>query len=527
MHKVTHLDCTLRDGGYYNNWDFKTDLANKYLFALGKINVDYVEIGFRFFDRKRVKGKFAYCDEKFLNKLKIPKNINLAVMINAGDVLENDFYKKDKIRKKFIKKSSSKIKLVRVAAHFHELKLILPMIKDLKNLGYEIGINIMQISNKKNSEISKAIKIVRKMNPKVLYFADSLGSLTLDHTIKIIKVIKKHWKKDIGIHTHDNLGNALRNSMVALKNGVKWIDTTISGMGRGPGNTKTELAIIEFEKKKNKTMDIIPLTKLVNNEFKILKNKFNWGTNPYYYMAGKWGIHPSFVQEMISADFPEEKVFKNLKNLRDIGGHKFSKDLINRNELFYHGKVVGDWVPKKFLYKKKILILANGPSLLKFKDMVEKFIKKNDELIVFKINNKNIVKDSLIDYRIACHTMRILLDSKEYYKSKSPIILPLNRFSERVKKSLKNIKTLNFGLQVKKNKFEFNKNFTVIPNSLAFSYALGIVNSAEVKEIYLAGFDGYKNNHPKKIEMDETITNYYKTKERIKIKSITPTSYKI
>ena len=89
------------------------------------------------------------------------------------------------------------------------------MIKDLKNLGYEIGINIMQISNKKNSEISKAIKIVRKMNPKVLYFADSLGSLTLDHTIKIIKVIKKHWKKDIGIHTHDNLGNALRNSMIA------------------------------------------------------------------------------------------------------------------------------------------------------------------------------------------------------------------------------------------------------------------------------------------------------------------------
>ena len=64
-------------------------------------------------------------------------------MINAGDVLENDFYNKDLIRKKFIKKSSSKIKLVRVAAHFHELKLILPMIKDLKNLGYEIGINIM------------------------------------------------------------------------------------------------------------------------------------------------------------------------------------------------------------------------------------------------------------------------------------------------------------------------------------------------------------------------------------------------
>ena len=110
----------------------------------------------------------------------------------------------------------------------------------------------MQISNKKNFEISKAIKIIKKINPKVLYFADSLGSLSLDQTINIIKIIKRYWRKDIGIHTHDNLGNALRNSMIALKNGVKWIDTTISGMGRGPGNTKTELAIIEFEKNKKK-----------------------------------------------------------------------------------------------------------------------------------------------------------------------------------------------------------------------------------------------------------------------------------
>ena len=353
MQKVTHLDCTFRDGGYYNNWDFETKLANKYLYALSKINVDYVEIGFRFFDKKRVKGKFGYCDEKFLNKLKIPKNINLAVMINASDVLENENYDKSFIKKNFVKQTKSKIKLVRVATHFHELQLISPIIKDLKNLGYEIGINVMQISNKKNFEISKAIKIIKKINPKVLYFADSLGSLSLDQTINIIKIIKRYWRKDIGIHTHDNLGNALRNSMIALKNGVKWIDTTISGMGRGPGNTKTELAIIEFEKIKKK-IDIIPLTKLVNNEFNDLKNKFKWGTNPYYYMAGKWGIHPSFVQEMISADFTEEKVYKNLKNLRDVGGQKFSKDLINRNELFYHGKLIGDWTPKDFLYKKNI-----------------------------------------------------------------------------------------------------------------------------------------------------------------------------
>ena len=60
--------------------------------------------------------------------------------------------------------------------------------------------------------------------------------------------------------------------------------------GSRTGNTQTELAIIELEKETQKKKDIIPLTKLVN-KVRNLKLKFNWGTNPYYYMAGIWGIH--------------------------------------------------------------------------------------------------------------------------------------------------------------------------------------------------------------------------------------------
>ena len=41
------LDCTIRDGGYYNNWDFSNQFAKNYLNTLSKINIDYVEIGFR------------------------------------------------------------------------------------------------------------------------------------------------------------------------------------------------------------------------------------------------------------------------------------------------------------------------------------------------------------------------------------------------------------------------------------------------------------------------------------------------
>ena len=40
-----------------------------------------------------------------------------------------------------------------------------------------------------------------------------------------------------------------KNAMMALSNGVNWIDSTVLGMGRGPGNVKTENLILELEKK--------------------------------------------------------------------------------------------------------------------------------------------------------------------------------------------------------------------------------------------------------------------------------------
>ena len=76
-----------------------------------------------------------------------------------------------------------------------------------------------------------------------------MGSLDSDKTKKIIKQIKSVWKKSTGIHTHDNMGKALENSLVAINNSVNWIDCTVTGMGRGPGNTKTEHLVLELNRK--------------------------------------------------------------------------------------------------------------------------------------------------------------------------------------------------------------------------------------------------------------------------------------
>ena len=118
--------------------------------------------------------------------------------------------------------------------------------------------------------------------------------------LNIITNLRKGWVGDIGIHTHDSMNLAMINSKTALSEGATWIDSTLTGMGRGPGNAKTEHTIIEFEEYRNIKPNLENIADLISNYFNPLKEKYSWGTNIFYYLAGKHKIHPTYIQEMLS-----------------------------------------------------------------------------------------------------------------------------------------------------------------------------------------------------------------------------------
>ena len=307
--KLNILDCTLRDGGYYNNWYFKKDLINEYLKVMSIIKVDYVEIGFRFIDKIKTKGPTAYSEENFLKSLKIPKDLKIGIMINAADFV-NHRNIIDLAKKNFQQKKNSLISLVRIACHHHEIKAVTPLVRWLKKSGYKVGVNIMQIPELSRQEIKNTVLQVKISKPDILYFADSLGSLDSVKTKNIIRNIKTNWKGATGIHTHDNMGKALENSIEAIKNSVNWIDCTVTGMGRGPGNTKTEYLILELKRKNEKSENLVHLLNLIKNYFEPLKERYKWGSNPFYYFAGLNSIHPSFVQGVLGDEsFQPEDIY--------------------------------------------------------------------------------------------------------------------------------------------------------------------------------------------------------------------------
>ena len=131
------LDCTLRDGGYYNNWDFPSKLVNNYLKVMSKVGIKYIEIGFRSFSSITFRGSNWYTTDDYLESLKIPSSIKIVVMINASQILNQKNISKA-VKLLFKSKSKSKVHMVRIACHFHEVEQSIKILKELKKLGYQV-----------------------------------------------------------------------------------------------------------------------------------------------------------------------------------------------------------------------------------------------------------------------------------------------------------------------------------------------------------------------------------------------------
>ena len=143
----------------------------------------------------------------------------------------------------------------------------------------------------------------------VLYFADSLGNMNSEKVQNVIELLRTHWQGVLGIHAHDNMGQGLSNTLYALNNGITWVDSTVTGMGRGAGNVKTELLAIEISQLRDSSTNMRPIMALIANTFKPMKEKYGWGTNPFYYLSGINSVHPTYVQEMmVDSRYNEEDI---------------------------------------------------------------------------------------------------------------------------------------------------------------------------------------------------------------------------
>lgn len=523
---VKILDCTLRDGGYYNDWNFSLPFVNKYLSAISAAQVDIAELGFRFFKNEGFKGPCAYTTDNFLRRVDIPKSLSIGVMINASDLCSDQSYRQVLEHLFPIPASDSPVDLVRIACHYYELPAAIAASAWLHQSGYRVGINIMQISNRTKDELITLTNELNKCPIEVLYFADSMGCMNVNDIARFVSWLRERWVKPLGIHTHDNMGLALSNTLEAWDKGVTWLDCTVSGMGRGAGNVRTEELVIEAQPVLRNRANLVPLMKLARSEFASMKSKYNWGTSPFYYLAGKHSIHPTYIQEMIGdSRYGTEDILAVIEHLKIEESSKFCSDKLESALNFYSSDGFGKWNPSTIMEGRDVLILATGPGVKAHVHELQNFIRREKPLVI-ALNTQSDIDQQLINLRVACHPIRLLADAKYHLSLPQPLIVPASMLPKDLLNEFRGKELLDFGLGVKSESFEFYSTHCVAPNSLVLSYALGVVKSGNAGRILMAGFDGYLPGDARNDDIERTLSFFLESSDVSLIEAITPTIFK-
>lgn len=529
MQNINILDCTLRDGGYYNNWDFSPEVVQTYLAAMAQSKIEYVELGLRNFPKKGFDGPFAYTTEAFIKTLNLPVGPTYGVMVDAKTILEADMSIEEAINALFVDAVESPILLVRVAAHFHEVENSGPIIKLLKQKGYIVGYNLMQAGGKPDDVIAEKARIATEWgNLDILYFADSLGNMDADEVTRIVKAMKTEWQGDIGIHTHNNMGKALDNTITAKNFGVSWLDVTVTGMGRGAGNAQTEslLAVLDNEVS---TYQPSAVYELVIRHFEQMQKDYGWGSSLLYFLGAQNDVHPTYIQNLISnKHYGTEEVVGAINYLSQLEGTTSYNGDVMESAICFDTASKEVSGTDKLLCKfenREILIISNGPSLERYLPAIETYIKERQPVVI-AINAVSTLSSDFVDYYCVSHNSKFLSEQVVYKNLKRPLIMPAHRFTDEELENV-SIDFVDYGLNVESDDFMVSETSCSVPYDLTVAYALAIAVHSQAKSVSLVGVDGYERGDIRQTEMFDLLSKFKSFAPELTIKALTPTTYPV
>lgn len=520
---VLILDCTLRDGGYYNDWDYSFDLVKHYVDAMALARIDIVELGFRTLQSSQYLGATAYSTDSFIERLDPPTHLRLAVMLNAKEILaSND--QRAVIQRNFARRENSRVSLVRIAANRNEVSALGPAIEELKDLGYSVALNVMQVSEIGHKDITAFGTQAKSFGVEFAYVADSFGSLRPSDIAPIMNALQEGFGPAIGCHLHDNMSYALANTMEAVDAGAVIVDATIQGMGRGPGNVRTEYLVMELARCGRTRAQVQPLVNLVERDFAAMKAHFGWGSSLYYFQSANLSVHPTYVMELTKDDrYSPSEITSALDRLSKKGASSFDvrrlSEAVQGEPLrFSGGRDVDDWCTAR-----DVLLVANGPEARAKRSEIEMFIRQHRPFVL-GLNAHLPIDASLVDAVAVCHPERAVLDATALSTLTCEVVAPrglLDTLGINVQRHR------DVGYRVEDGRFDFDDEGAVIPQPIVAGYALSLVAAGQAKRVLLVGFDGYGDSDPRHNMMQLTLDALAQRSPELSVTALTKSSYRV
>lgn len=315
MNKIHLLDCTLRDGGYVNEWNFGKDNINEIFHSLCNIGLDYVEVGFMQqceYDKDIVLfNRMDQVSTTFGNSIQ-----KKAVIVSVGDGYPETA---------FPERTDDMAELIRVMIRKRSLDEGFAYCSHLRKLGYDVGIQLVRAEQYEPQEYAELMQKFSTINPVAIYVVDSFGLLNEERLLRYAEIADDNIGEGIflGYHAHNNMQQAFSNSVALIKRPCKHeiiLDASVLGMGRGAGNLQLELILKYLNEKKLGQYNESPTIDIAER-VTVYHNMAPWGYSMPYYLSAINGRNPSFVPylENKKLTIPQiSKVFQTMK-ARNVG----------------------------------------------------------------------------------------------------------------------------------------------------------------------------------------------------------------
>lgn len=496
------LDCTLRDGGYYTNWDFTKEIVLEYCKAMEKLPIDYVEVGYRSVRLEGYLGEYFYCPEYVLKELKsLMPSKKLAIILDEKNIRASDV---DSLLGPCIQY----ISMVRIAIDPKNMERAIVLAKAVKAMGFQVAFNVMYMSKWK--EDPSFLDLLEGMESTIDYFymVDSFGGVIPQDVIEIIKLVKSKTSVPLGFHGHNNLEMALINTITAMDEGCQIVDATITGMGRGAGNLRTELLLTYLDSKKVLRTKYANMSGVVGS-FETLKALHSWGTNLPYMFSGAFSLPQKQVMEWVGMNrYSLSSILNALNNQKESLDDNIKLPILKQTNEF-----------------KTAIILGGGKTVKHHKLGISKLAESKDDICIIHAGARNV--SDFIDIQVKQFYAMAGFESEKLLKN----IGDLTKIDQLCiyPPFPRNMGTI-IPQEINQISYELESiNFTEASSDSLLAISIQTALDLGVDTILLAGFDGYDTTIDQTqfilAQENQKIINDALNLSNIEVRAITPTKY--
>jgi 4-hydroxy 2-oxovalerate aldolase len=472
MNKINVLDCTLRDGGYCNQWQFGFDNIQKIVSGLVEANIDIIECGFlsNRVDYDKDNSRFATIQDLSTSIPDDRAGKIYVCMMNYGEYNVADLPEWD----------GSSVDGIRIAFSKKDLDSSLELCKAIKRKGYKVFVQAMVSLNYSDEEFLSLIRRCNEFEPYAFYIVDSFGVMKRKDLIRLFYLVEHNLKEQIaiGYHSHNNMQLAYSNAQALVDihtNHNMILDSSIFGMGRGAGNLNTELFVEYLNDNIGTSYALKPLLTVIDEVLNTFYQQNYWGYSLPNYLSAKHNAHPNYAgyldgKKTLTAENIDE-IFSMMDETKRAG---FDKQYIENLYIKYMatGKVIETHLAefKKRIAGKKVMIIAPGKSS-----------KEEKEKIISVAGNEDIITISINFNYEYCDANYIFLSNLRRFRD-----LSNNEWDKSIVTS--NIPTVDAFLQTE---YKDLLNDTEAVRDNAAMMLIKLLINMDASTVLIAGLDGY------------------------------------